>query len=443
MVKLIEKAANLLRKQSVELFDIFLVESRGTAVEVKKGSVEKIRRSQKVGLAIRAVVEGRLGFAYTNDVSEEGIRIAIECAKENALYTSQDEYTFSMPQQAPDFDFPLADSAYNEIPITRKIELAAEVEERVLNYDPRVKRVRKASYADALSTVFYYNSNDHSFTYTTTNFSLSVLAAAEENGDSQIGWDYQSKRFFSELNPVEVAVNAADGAVELLGARPITSMKVPVIFKNAVFAELIETLSAGFLGTNVLRKKSLFAEKLGHEIASSALSIYDDPFQREGTGSAPFDDEGVATRKKAVVERGVLKNFLTDLYSAKKLGLPATGNGMRSSVGALPTSGITNLVVERGALGLEELVKTPEKVLVVTDAMGIHTINPISGEFSIGISGVFFKDGNRVTPVTGMTVAGNVNELLKGITQVGADLKWLGNVCSPSVLIKELTVSGE
>ncbi len=220
-------------------------------------------------------------------------------------------------------------------------------------------------------------------------------------------------------------------------------MRVPVIFKNTVFAEIIETLSSAFLGHNVLRGKSLFKDKLGREVASRSLTIYDDPFQKEGLGSCPFDDEGTATRKKPIIERGVLKNFLLDLYTARKLKMEPTGNGIRASVGSPPTCGITNLVVERGALRLEEMIKTPKEVILITDAMGIHTINPISGEFSIGINGIYFNDGEKVSPVSKMTVAGNIKELLKGITEVGADVKWMGNVCSPSVLVKELTVSGE
>ena len=442
MVELIEKAANILKKLGVEKYDIYAVSGEGTTVEVKDGTVEKLKSSQRKGVAIRVVIDGRLGFAYTNDTSEDGVRIAIECARDNAQSCEPDEYTFSMPSESK-VDFPLADEEFERIPIERKIELALELEERARSHDRRVERVRKASYGDSFTTVYYYNSNDNAFSYSTTNYWLSILLAAKEGESSQIGWDYQNKRYFSELNPVEVAVAAASSAVELLGAKPMKTRKIPVIFKNVVFAELIEALSSAFLGHNVLRRKSLFADKLSHEIASHALNLYDDPFQKDGTGSAPYDDEGTATRKKAIIERGVLKNFLVDLYTSKKLGLQPTGNGIRPGIGSLPTCGITNLVVERGALGLEELIKTPKEVLVITDAMGIHTINPISGEFSIGISGVYFHEGERVAPVSGMTVAGNIRELLNGITEVGADQKWLGNVCSPSVLVKELTVSGE
>jgi len=442
MFKIIERTANYLKKLGVEDYDIYAVEGDGTGIEVKNGEVDRIKVSQTKGVAIRVVVDGRLGFAYTNDVSDDGIRIAIECAKENAKCSEPDDYSFSMPEKSP-FDLKLTDDEYENIPTERKIELAKELESLALRFDGRVKRVRKASYGDGKTTVYYYNSNDHSFSYTTTSYTLSILLAAEENGDSQIGWDYQSARFFHQLNPKLVAVTAAANAVELLGAKPIKTKRIPVIFKNTVFAELIETLSAAFLGNNVLRKKSLFADRLSHEIASHALSIYDDPHHPDGLGSCPYDDEGVVTRRKAVVERGVLKNFLVDIYSARKLGLKPTGNGIRPSISSLPSSGITNLIVERGALGLEEMVKTPEEVIVVTDAMGIHTVNPISGEFSIGISGVYYVDGKRVTPITGMTVAGNMKELLQNVTEAGADQKWLGNVCSPSVLVKELTVSGE
>jgi len=442
MVELIEKAASILKKLGVDGYDVFALIGEGTSVEVKEGQVEKIKSSERKGVAIRVITEGRLGFAYTNDTSEDGIRIAIECARENAQSSEPDDYPLSIPSDN-DVGFPLEDGDFDRIGIERKIALALELEERARGYDSRIDRVRKASYGDGRVTVYYQNSNDNSFSYTTTNYSLSILLAAREGESSQMGWDYQSKRFFTELNPIDVAATAASNAVELLGARPMKTKRLPVIFKNAVFAELIEALSAVFLGHNVLRKKSLFADKLSHEVASHAFNLYDDPFQKDGTGSAPYDDEGTATRRKAVIERGVLKNFLVDLYTSKKLGLQPTGNGIRPAVGALPTCGITNLVVERGALGFEELVKTPEEVLVITDAMGIHTINPISGEFSIGISGVYYHDGERVAPVSGMTVAGNIRELLSGITEVGADYKWLGNVCSPSVLVKELTVSGE
>lgn len=442
MFKIIERTANYLKKLGVENYDIYGTEGEGTTVEVKGGAVDRIKTSQTKGVAVRVVVDGRLGFAYTNDVSDDGIRIAIECAKESAKNSEPDEYSFSMPEKST-FSERLDDESFASIPVERKIELAKELESLALQFDKRIKKVRKASYGDGKSTVYYYNSNDHSFSYTSTSYSLSILLVAEEENDSQIGWDFQSGRFFHQLNPKLVAITAAQSATELLGAKPIKTKKVPVIFKNTVFAELIETLSSAFLGNNVLRKKSLFADKLSHEIASPSLTIYDDPYNLDGTGSCPYDDEGVATRKKAVVERGVLKNFLVDMYSAKKLGLKPTGNGIRASIASLPSSGITNLIVERGALGLEEMVKTPEEVILITDAMGIHTVNPISGEFSIGISGIYYVDGKKVSPITGMTVAGNMKELLKGITEVGADQKWLGNVCSPSVLVKELTVSGE
>ncbi len=442
MFKIIEKAAGLIEKLGVESYDIYAVEGVGTSVEVKEREVNRIKSSITKGLAIRLVSEGRLGFAYTNDVSDDGVRIAIECAKENAKISEPDEYAFSMPQKS-ELDFPLFDETFDEIPIEKKIEIAKQLEEEALSYSSKIKRVRKASYSDSKGTVCYYNSNENSFSYTTSNFSLSILLAAEEDGSSQIGWDYQSSRFFQNLNPKLVAVTAGSSAVELLGAKPIKTKRIPVIFKNTVFAELISTLSSAFLGNNVLRGKSLFKDRLGYEVANRVLTVYDDPLNLDGAGSCPYDDEGVATKKKAVIERGVLKNFLVDMYSAKKLGLKPTGNGIRSSISSLPTSGVTNLVVERGVLNLQELVKTPKEVILVTDAMGLHTINPISGEFSIGISGIYFVDGERVTPVTGMTVAGNVKELLNGITEVGADQKWLGNVCSPSVLVKELTVSGE
>jgi PmbA protein len=265
---------------------------------------------------------------------------------------------------------------------------------------------------------------------------------AEDLGESQSGWDIQTTRYFNRLLPELVAKESVENAVALLGAKPIRTRRIPVIFKNVVFAELLSAMIPAFLGDSVVKKKSMFADKLGYEIASHVVNIYDDPTSSEGTGSVPFDDEGTPTRKKALIERGVLKTFLTDLFYALKLQVEPTGNGIRSGISSPPKPGITNLVLERGALDLKELVQTPEEVILITDAMGLHTVNPVSGEFSVGISGLFYKDGKLVQPISGMTVAGNLRELLLGINQVGKDVKWLYNVASPSVLVKSLTVSG-
>ncbi len=437
----IERTVSMITKQNIEKFDIYCVRSTGFSVDVKSGEVERLKVTSSEGIAIRVIIDGKLGFAYTSDTSEDGIKVTIECAKENAKNSEPDEYELSIPSESG-LDFPLYDENYSRIEPSRKVEIAKELESAALSFDRRIKRVRRSSYRDSIGSVFYFNSNDNSFSYTTSSFSLSIMLMAEEGGSSQMGWDYDVRRYFRNLNAEDVGKTAAKSAVELLGARPIKSCRIPVIFENRVFAEIMEALSPVFLGNNVLRGKSLFADKLGSAVASHIFTIYDDPKAQEGTGSAPYDDEGTATKRKAVIERGELKQFLLDIYSAKKLGLKPTGNGIRHSISSTPQSGITNLVVERGLRSVEDIIREAEEVLLITDAMGIHTINPISGEFSIGISGKLFRNGEVVQPVTGCTVAGNIKELLNGVVEVGDDERWLGNVCSPSVLIRELSVSG-
>jgi len=441
MKETVEKTINMVKKLDIKNFDIYFLNSTGFEVEAKSGKAEKIKVPQNKGMAIRVIIDGKLGFAYTTDLSEDGIRITIECAKENAKSSEPDEFEFSIPSENK-LDFELSDKSYNDISVEEKIQMAIDLESLAFAFDKRIKRVRKSTYKDTLTTIYYYNSNDHSFHYTTSSFSLSIMLMAEDGNSTQMGWDFEVKRYFKNLNVNEVARTAAKSATELLGGKPIKTCKIPVIFENRVFAEIIEALSPVFLGNNVLRGKSLFADKLGTQIASHILTIYDNPTLADGIGSIPFDDEGTATRKKAIIERGELKHFLLDIYSAKKLGFTPTGNGIKASLSSLPQSGVTNLTIEPGVLSINELIKVPEKVLLITDAMGIHTINPISGEFSIGISGILFKNGEAIQPVTGCTVAGNVKEMLKNTSEVGNDLRWIGNINSPSVLIKELTVSG-
>ena len=441
MLKVVEKTASILRKQSVDGFDIYCTESVGFTVEVRNSSVETIKTAHTVGLAVRVLVDGRLGFAYTTDTSDDSVAVTIECAKENARTGVRDEYSFSTPSSSY---FTLRyDESYPEIPPERKVELALELESKAKGIDPRIKKVRKATYADSLAGVYYLNSNDNAFSYTTSNFSLSILLVAEDGGDSETGWDWDSRRFFSELNPDLVAHRSAESALQRLWARPMSTTTIPVIFKNVVFAEILSAISTAFTGENIVRRKSIFADKLGSKVASQHLCVYDDPFQLNGTRSAPFDDEGTVTRKKAVIERGILKNFLLDIYSAKKLGMEPTGNGIKPAVSRPPRSGATNLKVEEGKLELEELLRLPEEVLLVTDAMGVHTVNPITGEVSIGVSGVYYRNGEAVQPVRGMTVAGSVLDMFKNVAEVGRDSRWLGSVCSPSILVEYMTVGGK
>ncbi len=441
MFKAVERATDILSKNNLEGFDVYAIVSKGYKVAVKE-DVDEIKVSDEKGIAIRLVADRKMGFVYTNDVSDDGLKVAIECAKDNASVAVPDDYSFSTPSPSL-LDFSLEDADYRGINLNERINLAKDLKDKVFSIDSRIKRIRKSTYSDSLTGVYYHNSNDNSFNYKTTNFALSIMTVAEQSGKSQMGWDVDLKRFFKELNPSRVAKNAVQSAVELLGAEPVPTMNVPVIFKNTVFAELLGALSSAFLGSNVLRRKTMFADKLGQQVASHVFTLYDDPTVRDGAGSVPYDDEGTATRKKAIIERGELRNFLLDIYFAQKLGEKSTGNCVRASVSSIPLPGITNLVVENGAPDLVNMTKTPESVLLVTDAMGIHTVNPISGEFSIAVSGLFYKDGKLVQPVMGVTVAGNVKDILNGITEVGRDSKWMGNICSPSVLIKTLTVSGK
>ncbi len=443
MFSVIDRTYQLLKNQEVDGFDIYCVKKTGFSVDVKDGKIEKTRTSNICGVAIRVLVSGRLGFSYTTETSDEGLRIAVECAMENAKISSPDEYVFSSPASTTyTLTFSEDKNTYLNIDKEKKIEKALIVDEVAREQTSKVKKVRKISYSDSLLEVFYANSLGNSFNYSTASYSLYAYVVAEDLGESQSGWDIQTTRYFNRLLPELVAKESVENAVALLGAKPIRTRRIPVIFKNVVFAELLSAMIPAFLGDSVVKKKSMFADKLGYEIASHVVNIYDDPTSSEGTGSVPFDDEGTPTRKKALIERGVLRTFLTDLFYALKLQVEPTGNGIRSGISSPPKPGITNLVLERGALDLKELVQTPEEVILITDAMGLHTVNPVSGEFSVGISGLFYKDGKLVQPISGMTVAGNLRELLLGINQVGKDVKWLYNVASPSVLVKSLTVSG-
>jgi PmbA protein len=266
---------------------------------------------------------------------------------------------------------------------------------------------------------------------------------AEEGDDAQIGWDFNAGHFFQQLDPRAVACSAADKALRLLGAVPIDSMRCPAILDPYVATELLEVLAAAFLAENVMKGKSLLAGRVGTAIASSQVTIVDDGTLPGGLATTPFDAEGVPHRPTVLVDRGDLQGYLYDTYHGARMGQPSSGNAVRGGVKGLPHLGITNLFLQPAATPAAQLLAGIERGIYLTDVMGMHTADPISGDFSVGASGLLIEGGVLTSPVRGIAVAGNLLELLARIDGVGDDLRFFGSVGAPSLRLSALDVSGQ
>jgi PmbA protein len=238
-------------------------------------------------------------------------------------------------------------------------------------------------------------------------------------------------------------MRAARRATEKLGARPFATQKLPVVFDPWMSMSLLGAISPLFSADNVLKGRSLFANKIGERVANERITIVDDGRRVGGLRSAPFDGEGIATTTRTLVERGVLRGYLTNQKTARKLGATSTGNARRGSYASPSRIGPSNFYIEAGRDDPSTLAKGLPRVLAITSLLNLHTIDPVSGEFSLGATGTYIERGAALHPVQGITIAGNLTQLLSAIAGVGTDLTFgPGGIGSPTLLVSELSIGG-
>ncbi|KUK13276.1 MAG: Peptidase U62, modulator of DNA gyrase, partial [bacterium 42_11] len=252
----------------------------------------------------------------------------------------------------------------------------------------------------------------------------------------------QEKRFFEELDLSEVSRKAIDRAVSLLGGKRVKSQKIPIILAPEVTADFISLFSVLLSAENVQKGKSLLCGRLGKKIASDKFTLIDDGTMEKGMGSAPFDAEGFPTKRKEVVVDGILETYLHNLYTASKDGVDTTGNAVRGYA-SIPSVGITNLFIMPGEKEPEEILKNVNKGLYILEVMGLHTVNLISGDFSLGVSGIWIENGEFAFPVKGVTIAGNLLEFFNRLEEVGKDLTFFGTVGGVTLVVSDVMVGGE
>jgi PmbA protein len=258
-----------------------------------------------------------------------------------------------------------------------------------------------------------------------------------------MGWDFGFSSAYDGIHVHEIARIAGAKAVGLLGARKVPTMNCPAILDNYVATDILEVLAPAFLAENVQKGKSLLAGREGELIFAECLKIRDDGIFPGGMATAPFDGEGVARQNTVLVEEGVLRGFLYDTYCGRRAGRPSTGNAARGGVKGPPRMGINNFFIENGTHSMSGLADGIGRGLLVTSVMGMHTANPISGDFSVGAAGFLVENGLVTVPVKGVAIAGNILELFRSVERVGNDLRFFGAAGAPSLRVAALDVSGE
>ncbi len=439
-----EKILSLAASLKAAAAEVFIRSSVATGIEVKDQKVEAFERARDRGAGLRVLTGRKMGFAFTTDFSDPALMRLAQAAMTNAESSEPDPLQSIPARPAGQYgDVAIYDPAMGPVSEEEKIKGVMAMEREAYAVDPRVKRIRKASGSFSQSETVIMNSHGAEVSYRGTAASSSIEAVAEEKGESQAGWDFDVTRFYHRLKPEEVGRRAARKALNLLGAKSIQSVKAPVILEATVAEEFLSIVASGFSAENVQKKKSLLAGKLDREILSPVLTIVDDGLLEGGLGTAPCDDELVPASKKIVIDKGRLAMYLYNTYTASKDKTLSTGNGFRGGFKGVPGVGVTNLSIVPGALSLEELIASTSRGLFVTEIMGAHMANPISGDFSVGATGFWIEKGKTAYPVREVTIAGNILDLMKNVDAVGNDLRFQGRIGSPSLRVKELSIGGK
>jgi PmbA protein len=423
--------------------EAYAEETSRLTVRARGGEIESMSSSQTRGVGVRVVAGGRLGYAYAADPSTDEVLQAVEKARINAALATPDEAN-ELPEVRPAEPLPeIFRASHGDVPTQRKVTLALELERAAIRSREPVKKVEQASYGDSVTRVVIASSLGPAQEYERTDCWCSASALAEDGDETRTGFGFRLGREIDELDWLGCATEAADRAARLLGSRKPPTARVPVILDQNAAVSLLGVLAGALSAESVQKGRSLFAERLGEEVGSEEVTLIDDGRLLDGPAAAPFDDEGVPTERTPLIERGRLAAFLHNTYTARRGGSTSTGNGVRGGYRTPPGVSPLNLYLVPGTAGPESLLDAADGGVFVQDVSGVHSgTNPISGEFSVGATGLRVSAGELGEPLREMTIASTLFDVLRGVQAVGSDLRFFGGIGSPTVLVSEMTVGG-
>jgi len=408
-------------------------EGFGQTVSVRQGAVETIEYNRDKGLSVSVYIGQRRGNASSSDFSKKGVRDTVDAALNIARYTAEDDCAGLPDADQLATEFPDLDLYYPwDLSVEQAIELASECEQAAFHTDKRITNSEGATVnvnegrfvqANSLGFVGGYPSSRHSV-------SCSVIAG-KGDGMQRDYWYGTARNPRQILRVEDIGRIAAERAVRRLNARKIDTMQCPVLFESPVAGGLFGHFVGAVSGGSLYRKSSFLLDHLDKPVFSSNIRIDDVPHLKRGLASSAFDDEGVRTQRRTIVEDGVLRGYFLGSYSARKLGMQTTGNA----------GGTHNLIVQPGELNFYGLLHKMQRGLLVTELLG-HGVNPVTGDYSRGAAGFWVENGEIQYPVEEITIAGNLKEMYKHIVAVGNDVLVQGSRQCGSVLIENMMVAG-
>ncbi|MBN2296986.1 MAG: TldD/PmbA family protein [Deltaproteobacteria bacterium] len=435
----IAKAVDLLKAKAIRDFEVYGSATDTIRAESKECSTGFLNRSNESGISIRILNEGSLGFAYGPDASEELIDAAISSAR----YQFKDEHNHIPPYFDTYIGMDLVDHSVANLSVDDCISQAISLEKTARDADSRVKQVRKASFSRSIASTHIVNSHGIDISSDSTFVSASIMVMVKDSDDTQSGYEFDLGHCMADIDIEKIGADAVKNATDMLFAKKIRTMKIPVVFDNTTTAQMLDFISDAFVGENVLKGKSYLQDKMGKTCFSSTITLTDNPLDKRSAGACPYDGEGCPSRKTVLVEDGTVLAFLYDNYWGRVAGKRSTGNSVRSGYRSVPALGFRHICMEPGKEDLTQKMRGLKQLLKITDIMGMHTANPITGEFSVGVNGLLLNDNSVLYPVREAALSGNIYEMFSRVGAVGNDVREFGHVLCPSVLIEEMDISSQ
>jgi len=414
------------------------------SASVRLRELETLKEAGSRAAGLRILQGRHTGSAYTSDLSADGLRHMVRSAMELAEITSEDPHAglpdpSDLGSVAGDLGLYCNDVEHLETEL--KIDTARRAEDAALRTDARITNSEGASFDTHLGSRAFANSRGFAGQYRSSYCSLSVVPVAREGESMERDYWFSTARGFAGLEkPEDIGRIAAGRALRRLGAVKVETRKVPVVFEPRTARAVVDHIFDAVHGGAVYRNESFLAGKLGERIASENLTVIDDGTIPGLFGTSPFDDEGVPTRRTVVIEEGVLRSYLLNTYTARKLGLKTTGNASRGLAGNAGV-GNGNLYIEKGAATPEQLIAGIWDGFYVTELMGFGA-NIVTGDYSRGAAGLWIRNGELAFPVSEVTIAGTLQQMLLNLEAVGTDFEFRGSMAAPTLVISEMTVGG-
>lgn len=434
------------RAEPGEQMEVAVSDGTSTSIKVYGGEVESFTSAQSQGIGIRVIVDGREGFASAGTLDDDVVSAMLAEARDNARFAEADEFAgVAQPDGVDAVEIDLWHDETIEMATEAKIDLAIELERRVRDADPRITGVRTAGFGDSAAQFALASTSGIRASTRATAVSMSVQALADDtDGRTQTGYAYDAGRKPSTLSTDFVVDRAVGRTLGLLGSTKPSSGTVKLVLDPYLSATVLGLTAGTLTADRVLKGRSPFADRIGEKIAADALVMFDDATDPDSMGADSHDGEGLACRPAPLVTNGELSGYLYDAYNARKAGVTSTGSAVRGTRG-LPTPGLHALHVAGGDGGdLEELISSVDYGVLVFSLAGLHSgVNPVSGDFSVGVEGRMIRNGQLEEPIGECTIGSTLQRLLLDIERIGSDVRNLPNgVTTPSLVLGDVMLSG-